>query len=258
MVTWRTVAARDLRESLADGTLRTLGVLFGAGGLLAGRLAADGGDGGAVTLVVAALALGAAPLTAALLVHDSLPARRASGRTRLTLSLPLSRRAYVVGTAAGAVGVAVGALAVAVAAASAVVVLTGAAADAGLLAAVTVAGVALTAALAAGTTAATATLSSSSTLAAGATAALYGGSLLWPVVVLAGAGLVGAPAQSAVVTAVLALSPVQAAALALAAAGVSVTPLAAALPWWVGAVVLAAWTVGATALAVRRFGRLEL
>lgn len=253
-MTWWTIAARDLRESLADGTLWRLGILFGAGGLVAGSLAVDGGG---APLVVAVLALGAAPLTAVLLAHDSLPARRASGRTRLTLSLPHSRRAYVLGTAAGAFGVAVGALAVAVGATSTVAVLGGGNADAGLIAAVTVVGVALTAALVAGTVAATATLRSP-TLAAGVTVALYGGSLLWPVVVLLAAGLVGVPTESPVVTGVLALSPVQAAALALSVAGVSVTPLAGVLPWWAGVLVLAAWVVCATALAVQRFRRLEL
>lgn len=254
-MTWRTIAARDLREYWADGTLRNFAALFGALGLAAGVGAADGG----VQLAVAVgfLALGAAPLTAVLLAHDRLPTGVASGRARLTLSLPHSRRAYVAGTAVGVLGVAVGALALAVGAAAAAVAVAGAPADAGLLAALVAVGVALAAALVGGTFATTATLRSS-TLAAGATAALYCGALAWPGVVGLATTVAGLDLPRVAVDALVVASPVQGAVLALAAGGVTVTPLAGALPWWAGVVSLGAWSIGGTAAAVHRFAGLDL
>lgn len=256
-MTWQAIAGLDLTTYRADGTLRNFGAFFVLAGAATGALA----PAGSVPTLLGGFALFGAPLTAVTLAHEPLPSRVASGRTRLTLSLPHSRSEYVVGVGAVAFAVAAAAGVLAVLVGLVTAVAAGTPVDVGSLVTVLAGAVALTAASVGATLAVTAGVRST-TLAA---TLAYGGVLLafvWPMVVAGFAvvldATVGASVPQAVFDYAIPATPLYGALYALGFGGFS-----AGLAWpeaarVAGVLSLAAWSAGGTAFAVRRFDSLEL
>jgi Cu-processing system permease protein len=258
-VTWRVLAGRDLYEYRVSGTLWKVAVLFALAGT-AGAVPASAAAGlltGALSVVGAF----AVPLLAVSLAYGRIPERVASGRARLTLSLPHSARAFVAGSGAAVLAVSVLALASSFAAGTAVAAALGVAVDVANVVSVFVVGLALTAAFVGGTLAATATLRST-TLAAAVAYGWFLVSYAWPAVLTVVLALVevavGAQLDNVALEPVIAVSPPYAA-LALFN-GVPLDSVGAenGATVWAGVTSLAAWTVGGTTLAARRFAASEL
>jgi Cu-processing system permease protein len=259
-VTWPVVARRDLRTLRADNSLLIFGGFFA---LLAAALA-YGATNGAVTPLPETLLLlfmFAVPLTAGTLTHEAVPNAVASGRARLTLSLPHSRAAFLAGAGAARLATTLLAVAAAVVVAVAVYALRGAPlAPVSVLAVVAVAPL-LAAAFVASTLAVTAR-STSTTLAAASTLGFFLLSLFWPVALALGrtvaAGQFGVQLGSDFVDTYFVLSPIYAYLNALATAGVDSVGTSGAVPDGVGVAVLVGWSVLAFGLAARRFDRVDL
>lgn len=108
---WLRLARKDFLDSYRDRTLHYVGALYVAIGAVLGRqynLYADPGTPLSESAVVALLVV-LVPVTALSGAYDVLPSDRRSGRLRLLLTLPFSRRDVVAGTALGRAAV-VGAL----------------------------------------------------------------------------------------------------------------------------------------------------
>jgi Cu-processing system permease protein len=259
-VTWPVVARRDLRTLRADNSLLIFGGFFA---LLAAAIA-YGATNGALTplpTTLAMLFLFAVPLTAGTLTHEAVPSAVASGRARLTLSLPHSRAAFLAG--AGAARLATTLLSVAAAVVVTAVVYAfrgGSLAPVRVLAVVAVCAL-LAAAFVASTLAFTAR-SRSTTLAAATTFGFFLLALFWPVALALGrvvaAGQFGVDLGSGFVDTYVVLSPIYAYLNALAAVGVDSVGPVGSLPDGVGVAVLVGWTVFAFALAAHRFDGVEL
>lgn len=101
---WRLVAEHEVRVARANGTLAwTVGASALFGLLVAGGIGAltSGWTGPRTVHLVAPLLLLFVPVTAAAATYDAVNGPRQSGLLRLPLSLPLSRRGVVAGTAIG-------------------------------------------------------------------------------------------------------------------------------------------------------------
>ncbi|WP_336035801.1 ABC transporter permease subunit [Halobacterium yunchengense] len=254
-MTWPVIARRDVRVLRADDALLVYPgflVLFAA----VTAYDATGGRGGAsLAATLSLLGLLAVPFVASALTHEAVPGALASGRLRLTLSLPHSRRAFLGGAAVARFAAAFGSVAAAAAVATAVYAVRG-----GALAPVrTLATLALAALLAAAFVAATLALtarSTSTTYAAAAAVGFVVAAYAWPAAVQFGDSLAGSHLGAGVPDAAVLASPVYAYASAASSAGGP--PATAVGDAVVGAFVLAAWTAVGFALAARRFGRVEL
>lgn len=259
-MTWDVVARRDLREFRADRTLLYFGALFA---LLGGGLAFFATNGSTTqpfSDILPPVLLFAVPLTAVTLSHSAVPERAASGRLRLTLSLPHSRAAYVAG--AGAASVAATVLLTALAAAVGVLVflLRGGPIELlrllGLLAASSL----LAAAFVAGTLAFTAG-SRSPTLSTATAYGFYLLSFIWPAVVAIAtvvlASEFGVTLPEGLAPHLVHCSPLFAFQAAVSLLDASAPSGGGVSPWF-GVLVLAAWVVLGYALAVRKFDRLAL
>jgi ABC-type transport system involved in multi-copper enzyme maturation permease subunit len=258
-VTWPVVARRDLRALRADNSLLVYGGFFA---LAAAALAYGSTNAGLTPLpsTLALLFLFAVPLTAGTLTHEAVPSGVATGRIRLTLSLPHPRSSLLAGAGAARLTVTLAGAVAAIAVAAVVYALRGAPVPVVRVLAVLALAALLAAAFVAATLALTAG-STSTTVAAATTYGFFVVAFFWPVAlslartVLASYGVsVGGGAVDAVVVA----SPVFAYANALTVVGVDSVTTAGSVPDGVGAVVLFAWTVAGFALAVRRFDRVEL
>jgi len=256
-VTWPVVARRDLRALRADNSLLVYGGFFA---VLAAVLAYNSTRGGLTPLpaTLALMFLFAVPLTASTLTHEAVPSGVATGRVRLTLSLPHSRSSFLAGAGAARLSATLLGVVAAIVVATAVYALRGAPVPVVRVLAVLALGALLAAAVVAATLALTARLSSTTV----AAAATYGFVLLaffWPValnlaeVVLAGWGI-----QVGGVGELVVASPVYAYANALTVVGVDSIATTGSVPDGVGALVLFAWTVVAFALAARGFDGVEL
>ena len=254
-MTWQAVARLDLATYRADGTLRNFGVLFALGGVLVGATApAD-----PLSMLLGGIGLLAAPTTAVTLAHDILPGRVVSGQVRVPLSLPHTRREYVVGVGAAAFGVAVAITVLAVFLGLLAATAVGTPVDLPQVAGFLAAGVGLTAALVGGSLAVTAGVRST-TLAAALAYGLFAVSFVWPVVLAATdavlAATVGVTVPGVALDYAVPVSPVYGAVYGLGGVAATSLPMAAARA--AGVLSLAAWSVGGTALAAERFDRLEL
>jgi Cu-processing system permease protein len=259
-VTWPVVARRDLRTLRADNSLLIFGGFFA---LLAAALAYGATNRGVTPLptTLAMLFLFAVPLTAGTLTHEAVPNAVASGRARLTLSLPHSRAAFLAGAGAARLATTLLAVAAAVVVAAVVYVFRGAPLAPVAVVAVVAVAVLLAAAFVASTLAFTAR-SPSTTLAAATTFGFFLLALFWPVALAFGrvvaAGQFGVRLGSGFVDTFVVLSPVYAYLNAVAAAGVDSVGTAGSAPDGVGALVLLAWTVLTFALAARNFDTVDL
>lgn len=256
-MTWQAVARLDLATYRDDGTLRNFCVLFALVGAAAGATL----PAGPLPTLLGGFALFAAPMTAVTLVHELLPGRVASGRVRLTLSLPHSCREYVVGVGAAAFAVAAVAGVLAVLAGLLTATAVGTPVDLGQVVGFLVAAVALTAAFVGGTLAVTAGVRST-TLAAALAFSFFGASFVWPIIVAVGeavlAATLGVAVPQVALDYALLASPVYGAVYGLGFGSFSAAQVPAAAARAAGVLSLVAWSIGGTALADRRFGRLEL
>lgn len=259
-MTWQVVARRDLRTLRADNSLLIFGGFFA---LLAAALA-HGATTRGVTPLPATLGLlftFAVPLTAGVLTHEAVPKAVASGRARLTLSLPHSRTAFLAGVGAARLATTL----VAVAAAVLVAGVVYAARGAPLAPVGVVAVVAATALLAAAFVAATLAFtarSTSTTLAAATTFGFFLLALFWPIALVLGRSIAvvqfGIPLGRGFVETFVVVSPLYAYLNALTVVGVDAVATPGSVPDGVGVAVLLGWTGLAFALAARRFDGVEL
>lgn len=131
-MSWSLLAAKAFGDARRDHTLHYVVVLLAAvgAGLGRGYAVVAGSTPGVAPPPLSAFApllLGVlTPLLTLTLAYDVVPAERRSGRIRLLLSLPHTRRDLVVGTALGRFGVVAAALAAVVFAQAAVAALLGA------------------------------------------------------------------------------------------------------------------------------------
>lgn len=257
-VTWLVVARRDLRELRADNSFLYLGAFLA----LLGGAAAYGATAtpGVATLAgtMALLVMFAVPLVATTLVHEQIPREVDTGRSRLTLSLPHTRRAYVTGVGAAGLAATLVVLAVAVVVALAVYLARG-----GPLAlpslAVTLAIAALYAAAFVGGTLALTAASRSTTVGVVLGYGFVLVSFLWPGLVAAGtailAGELGVSVSGGTTDAVVQLSPLYAWQNAMGVVDVNTGTITGSA--WRGVLVLLAWAAGGTLLAARRFDAVD-
>ncbi|MFB6071739.1 MAG: ABC transporter permease subunit [Halobacterium sp.] len=262
-MTWLVVARRDVREFRADDTLTYFGAFLGLLGAGIAFAATRGRGAPPLPSTLSVVFTFAVPLTAVTLTHESIPSRVASGRIRLTLSLPHTRTEYVVGVGAAALASTLLVTGVAVAAAAVVYAVRG-----GQVAPLRLAGAfALAALLAAAFVAGSLAFTARSRSATLSTATGYGFfllSFLWPAVVavvevvLAGQFRVAVP--DAVRTAAVHASPIFAFAAALPGVGVDggFSPAVGSIPAWAGLLVLLAWAAAGTVLAAGRFDTVDL
>ncbi len=214
-----------------------------------------------LTDVLSLLFMFAVPLTAGTLTHEAVPNAVASGRSRLTLSLPHTRTEFLAGAGAARLGAVLAAVGASVVAGAAVHLLRGGPVSLFAVAATVAFGALLGAAFVGATLAFTAR-SSSTTLAAVAAYGFFMLALAWPAAVALGtvvlAAQFGVSLEPGVADTVIQLSPIYAYQNALSAVGVNTSGPTGLIPEWGGAVVLLAWTVGGFALAARRFDGRDL
>lgn len=260
-MTWQVVARRDLRILREDNTLVLFGALFAVLAAGAAYVATNGTSAPPLSGPLASLFLFAVPMTAGVVTHEAVPSAVASGRARLTLSLPHTRWAFLAGTGAARLATTAGSVVVALVAGVVVYVVRGGPLDP--VGAVAV--VALAALLAAAFVAATLLFtakSSSTTLAAATTLGFFLLSLLWPVAVTLGRVVLrselGVTVPDTVANVAVLCSPLFAYGNALGLAGVRSVASGPALPAWVGVLSLAAWTAFGFTAATRRFDRVDL
>ncbi len=260
-MTWPVVARRDLRALRADNSLAVFGGFFA---LLAAALAYGATNGPGVTPLPAALALlfmFAVPLAAGTLTHEAVPSTVASGRVRLTLSLPHTRSTFLAGAGAARLTTTLVGVVAAIVVATGVYALRGAPVPAVRVLAVLALAAQLAAAFVAATLAFTAR-STSTTLAAATTYGFFALALFWPIALSLGrvilAGQFGVQVGSAFVDSLVVASPLYAYVNALTVVGIDPVATTGSVPDGVGVAVLLAWTLAAFALAARRFGRIEL
>lgn len=253
-MTWPVVARRDLRELRADNSLLYVGAFLALLGGGAAYLATNPPGVATLAGTTSLLVMFVVPLMAVTLVHEQIPREVDTGRARLTLSLPHTRLAYVVGVGAAGLAATMLVLAVAVAVALAVYLVRGAPLSLSSLAAVLALAALFAAAFVGGALALTArTRSTTIGVAYG-----YGFlvmSFLWPAFVAAGSTLVtgelGVPISSGTADAVVQLSPFYAWQNAMSVVDVNSGTVTGSA--WRGVVVLLAWAVGGTLLGARRF-----
>ncbi|MCD2203059.1 ABC transporter permease subunit [Halobacterium sp. KA-6] len=260
-MTWPVVARRDLRALHADNSLAVFGGFFA---LLAAVLAYGATNGAGVTPLSTALALlfmFAVPLAAGTLTHEAVPSAVASGRVRLTLSLPHSRSTFLAGAGAARLTTTLVAVVAAIVVATVVYALRGAPVPALRVLAVLALAALLAAAFVAATLAFTAR-STSTTLAAATTFGFFALALFWPIalslvrVVLA--GQFGVQVRLGLTDLLVVASPLYAYVNALTVVGIDPVATTGSVPDGVGVAVLLAWTLVGFALASRRFARIEL
>lgn len=100
-MSWRTIAEKDVRDALRDGTLQWNTLFLSLLGAALAYNHAQLGAGTELPTDLSALFTFAVPLSAVLVAHESIASERATDRIRTTLSLPHTRRSVVVGTAVG-------------------------------------------------------------------------------------------------------------------------------------------------------------
>lgn len=258
-VTWPVVARRDLRELRADNSFLYLGAFLALLGGGAAYVATATPGVATLAGTMSLLVTFAVPLVATTLVHEQIPREVASGRSRLTLSLPHTRRAYVVGVGASGLAATLLVLAVAVLTALAVYLVRGGPLALPALAVTLAVAVLYAAAFVGGTLALTAA-SGSTTVGVVLGYGFVVVSFVWPGVVAAGtailAGELGVSVSGGTADAVVQLSPLYAWQNAMAAVDVNSGALTGS-PWR-GLLVLLAWAVGGTLLAARRFDAIDL
>ncbi|MCG1004514.1 MULTISPECIES: ABC transporter permease subunit [Halobacterium] len=257
---WPVVARRDLRTLRADNSLRIFGGLFA---LLAFGFAYGATNAGVTPLptTLALLFMFAVPLTAGTLTHEAVPSAVASGRVRLTLSLPHSRSAFLAGAGAARLATTLVSVVAAIVVATVVYAVRGASVPAVRVLAVLALAALLAAAFVAATLAFTAR-STSTTLSAATTFGFFLLAFFWPILLAIGrtvlSGTFGVNVSSSLIDTLVVASPTYAYASALTVVGVEPVASVASVPDGAGAAVLLAWTAVGFALAARRFGRLEL
>lgn len=260
-MTWPAVARRDGRELAADNTLLVFVALF----VVLGAGIAYGSTGverpGPLSDALALVAMFAVPLTAGTVTHEAVPRNVASGRVRLTLSLPHSRRAFLAGVGAARLALVTAVFCLAVAAGAAVYLLRGGPLNALRLGWLVAATVLLGAAFVAVTLAVTAR-SRSTALAAAASYGFFLLAFTWPAAVALGrvllAGQFGVAVPESTADAVAQLSPVFAFRDAMAAVGATGGVAPGPLPAWACLLVLAAWAAVGFGIAEVRFSRVDL
>lgn len=260
-VTWPALARRDLRELFAD---RTLYYFCGAFALIGGGIALVSVRGHSPTPlagILTVLFMFGVPLTAVTITNEAIPSSVASGRIRLTLSLPHTREAFVAGVGAAAVAATLLATGSAIVVAGAVYVVRGAPLDVSTL--VPVAGVtALLAAAFVGASLALTARSRSTTLSAATTYGFFLLAFLWPAGVTLGSvvlsGQFGVQIPRVTAETVTQLSPIYAYQNTVSAVGLDLGAPVGHIPEWGGVVVMAAWAGLGYALAATRFGGIDL
>lgn len=260
-MTWQVVARRDLRELLAEHTLLYFSGFFALLGAGISLLGVRGQQPTPLPNLLAILFTFAVPLTAGTLAHGSIPRSVSSGRIRLSLSLPHSRRAFVAGVGAATAIATLAAAVAAVLAGLVVYLVYGGPTDVlGVVALFALA--ALLAAAFVGATLAFTARSRSTTLSAATAFGFFLLSFLWPAFVAAGTavlvGPVGVPVPPGTAETVTQLSPIYAYQNAAAAVGLGLSGPAGRIPEWGGVVVLFAWASLGYAAAARRFDGIDL
>jgi Cu-processing system permease protein len=260
-VTWQVLARRDLEVLRADRSLLLFPAFFALFAAGIASVFTRGSGGTPLSSGLALLFVFAVPLTAGTVTHEAVPSAVSSGRTRLTLSLPHTRRAFLVGAGAARLAVTLASVATAVLVGGLTYAVRG-----GELAVVDVALVlALAVLLAAAFVAATLALtagSTSTTLAAASTYAFVAVAFFWPVGVqllaLLASDWLGVTVGETAVDLAILCSPLFAFGNALGVAGIGSIGSSLSLPAWAGVLVLAAWPPLGVAVAVARFDRLDL
>lgn len=260
-MTWRVVARRDLRVIHADNYLLFFGGFFALLAAAAAYGITRGVGGPSLASSLAMLFLFAVPLTAVTMTHEAVPGGVASGRVRLTLSLPHRRSMLLAGAGAARLALTLVSVLAAALLGSIVFVVRGGALALGEVVIVAALAVLLAAAFVAATLALTAR-SSSTTLAAATTYGFVLLSLFWPIVVnVAGVvfgGQFGVVVAQDTLNAVVLGSPMYAYGAALEFVGGNPVSVTGSYSPWLGVAVLAAWIAVGFALAVWRFDSVEL
>lgn len=260
-MTWQVIARRDLDVLHADRSLLLFPAFFALLALGISYAFTVGRGSTPLSRSLALLFAFAVPLTAGTVTHEAVPSAVSSGRSRLTLSLPHSRSAFLAGSGAARLAVTLASVAAAVLVGALTYAVRG-----GDLSVVDVAlVVALAALLAAAFVAATLALTAGSTstvLAAASTYAFFLVAFVWPAVVqvlaLLASDLLGVTVGETALDVAVLCSPIFAFGNALGAAGIQVVGSSIPFSAWAGVLVLAAWTPLGLAAAAARFGRLEL